>query len=158
MAPGSHAGCGEGGEPALKWYSVDPGSVHVGLCEWQDDRAVSARELTPDGYMSLLEGLVGGVNQAGLLVVEDFRVEPGRATALAGSTLMVVQLIGATRLACRLGGFDLVLQPNKILNPAKGMMRAAGWSSVSAGSGGHAADAERHGFYYLRLAGRTPGV
>ena len=122
MAPGSHAGCGEGGEPALKWYSVDPGSVHVGLCEWQDDRAVSARELTPDGYMSLLEGLVGGVDQAGLLVVED--AAQGVMSSYKGKALGTIGDFGCysfheTKNYSMGEGGAILFQDDRYLEPAE---------------------------------------
>jgi len=135
------------------WYSVDPGSVHTGVCTWDGVQVVESRELRPQEFTEwvsamIISALTGGGRPA-RIVAEEFRLEPARATALAGSTLGVVRQLGALELFCWLSSTPLVLQPNKVLNPAKGLARARGWAYHTRDGSEHARDAERHGLYFL---------
>ena len=132
--------------------AVDPGSKHVGVSLWQESTCVLAKEYTVEDTEAMLVDMVRGrVAPPDIFVVEEFRVEPARAAALAGSDLGVVQLIGMFRLTARLlePAVELVLQPNKVLRVAQGWMTVHGYRPTSRGSGPHALDAERHGYFYV---------
>ena len=135
------------------WYSVDPGSVHTGVCTWDGVDVVGSCELRPQEFTEwvgamVISALTGGERPV-RVVAEEFRLEPARAAALAGSTLGVVRQLGALGLFCWLSSTPLVLQSNKVLNPARGLARARGWVYHTLDGSEHARDAERHGLYFL---------
>lgn len=136
----------------MKMIAVDPGTVHVGISMWEESACVLAKEYTVEDTVNLMVDMIRGrIEVPDIMVVEEFRVEPARAAALGGSDLGVVQMIGMFRLTAKLLGAntDLVMQPNKVLRIAQGWMTIHGYRMQSRGSGPHAADAERHGYYYV---------
>ena len=73
------------------WYSVDPGSIHTGVCTWDGVEVVESRELRPQEFTEwvsamIIAALTGGGRPV-RIVAEEFRLEPARATALAVGAL-----------------------------------------------------------------------
>ena len=67
---------------------------------------------------------------------------------MAWSELRTVEVIGVLRERCRQDGTAFVLQPASIKKATEGQLRSRGIMLKSKGSGGHAKDAELHGWHY----------
>lgn len=93
--------------------------------------------------------------------LEEWRLYPEQADRHVGSDFPTVQLIGALKHAHRLGARKardegrteevLKMQPASVKEPTLAVLRKRGLQSVAvaAGAGGHAKDAETHGWAYL---------
>lgn len=145
----------------MKLLAIDPGGVHVGLAAFGDDGCQTAWELTPPtALLELRRQLMGGLD---VLVIEEFRLYPWLAQTLSYSDFPTVQLIGAMKMLWATGGGEvweevgadpvcqLVMQPATIKDPTRNVLRGRQIKSVAKTSkaGGHAADAELHGWHYL---------
>lgn len=143
--------------------AVDPGGVHVGMAEFGDDGCTRAWELTPaeaPGYVR--EAILDPRDPIDVLVIEEFRLYPWLAAQQTYSDFPTVQLIGALKLVWATGGGQwwgaeggelpiLAMQPATIKDPTRSVLRGRGIKSVAKKlkAGGHAADAELHGWHYI---------
>ena len=143
--------------------AVDPGGEHVGVAifargadsNWRCQRAA---EYTPADFEDWFSQEIT-YGEFRVVVVEEFRLYPDKARAQTGSTMPTAELIGVIKYVVRMFGGDtkLVLQPAAIKVPTRSLLREHGIKSVAKKlkAGGHAADAELHGWCYLLRA--TPG-
>lgn len=145
--------------------SIDPGGVHCGMAlfEEQDGEwtCVRAWEETPDGCTDqIVDWLTDGVTH---IVVEEFRLYPWVAEQQSFKTFPEVEVIGVIKWlvrACAEEGLDcqIVMQGAAIKEPATKILKSKKVPSRSKrdGAGGHAKDAELHGWYYIlkELGGR----
>lgn len=138
--------------------AIDPGDVHVGVAEFAGGQCVRAFEMAPDDVPAYVRGaleVMGGAPAPGALVIEEFRLYPWKAQQQAFSQMLTAELIGQIRLVWRWWGdplgVQLVLQPASIKKPTKAILAAKKVVSEAKRSraGGHAADAELHGYHYL---------
>lgn len=141
--------------------AIDPGGEHVGVAGFgygQDEGAVCIRaiELAPVDTEELIWAMC--VNSAiDALVIESWRLFPDMAPKLAGSDMPTSQLIGSLRFIARRFAVPVTLQDPVIKVPMAHLLRAAEipLRSVKEGKGGHAKDAELHGWRYLVSSGQT---
>jgi len=92
----------------------------------------------------------------GVVVVEEFRLYPAHAKAQAWSSFGTVEVIGVLKEWCRREGIPIVLQPASIKRPTTAILKSHGTTMMSRGNGGHAKDAELHGWHYI-LKQKTGG-
>lgn len=142
----------------MRFVAVDPGDVHVGWAVFTDDnrgtrdwgawRCESAEEITP---LDLLNRIISWSNpprpEFNFAVVEEFRPYPTTIKALIGSDLPTARMIGWIELACHTSGVVLHKQPAHILKATEEMTKRKLITLMSRGHGGHAKDAELHGWY-----------
>lgn len=146
-----------------KMLAIDPGGVHVGMAWFHDEACFHAEEMTPAGCIAevqrqLSQGLLD------VLVIEKFQLYPWMAQNQAFSEFPTVELIGALKLLWATCGGEvwdddpgdrrtalLVMQGANIKDPTRRILRAKGVKSVAKklGAGGHAADAELHGYHHV---------
>lgn len=93
--------------------AVDPGAPHCGVAIWHDLsgqwQCRQALELTPDEYQDRLRTYLER-SKLDRLAYEEYRLGSGREAAFQrGSTLGVVEVIGATKALCR--EFDIEPEP-----------------------------------------------
>lgn len=140
--------------------AIDPGGVHVGVAgfSYGDDPAVCVRaiELNPEQTEDMLWGMCAGA-ALDRLVIETWRLFPDMAPKLSGSDMPTSQLIGSLRWMARQHGIPVVMQEPTIKLPTISLLRAAmvPLRSVREHKGGHAKDAELHGWCWLVRARRT---
>jgi hypothetical protein len=133
--------------------AIDPGAEHCGVAVFVDGRCVMTTERRPtDLYDSL--GVWGSQHgssklQFDVMVVEDFKLDPKRMASLAHSRLETVKVIGVLEERCRRDGTTFVLQPASIKRATAAQAKRRLPKLTSKGSGGHAKDAELHGWHYL---------
>lgn len=163
----------------MRLIAIDPGDVHVGLAMFDDDnpedewRCRYAIEASPDKALDdfallLLEG------DLDFVIWEQFRLYADKAMEQTGSEMLTSQMIGVIRYLLRCterhrarypGGSSSCPLPNckqhrvvtareqpaDIKTPTLGLLRARGIQSKAkqAGTGGHALDAETHGWCFL---------
>ena len=135
--------------------AIDPGDVHVGWAEFEDGHCVLAVELTPEECIQELEQRMGELEA---VVVEEFRLYPWTAQTQTWSDFPTAQLIGVIKYLHRSVGqamqsgpeVELVMQQAAIKKPTTAQLKARGVKSKAkaAGAGGHALDAELHGYHY----------
>ena len=141
--------------------AIDPGSGHNGIAIFavmvgEDGVArLECRlttEHTPEGLFDSLGvwGAAHGNSKLGfdVMVVEKFVLYPEKAASLSWSTLGTVEVIGVLRERCRQDGTAFVMQPASIKKATEGQLKARGIVLKSRGSGGHAKDAELHGWHF----------
>jgi hypothetical protein len=145
--------------------AIDPGEKHCGVAVFvavmgEDGQPrLECRlttEHTPEGMLDSLKvwSALYGNSKLGfdVMVVEKFVLYPEKAASLAWSEMRTVEVIGVLRERCRCEGVPFVLQPASIKKATEGMLRSRGIALKSRGSGGHAKDAELHGWcYWLRI-------
>lgn len=139
-----------------RFAAIDPGDVHVGFATFVEYRGEYqceyAEEITPDELFrraSSTDWLVTATH----VVIEEFRVYPHTATALIGSDLPTTRMIGAMEYACHTQGVILLKQPAHIKKATEELLKHKHIGLVSRGHGGHAKDAELHGWYRVLEAG-----
>ena len=143
--------------------AIDPGGVHVGVAgfsyDGQDPPAgepaelpvcVRATELNP--YQT--QEMVWSMCKAGALhalVIESWRLFPQMAAKLVGSDMPTSQLIGSLVWMAKHYGVPVILQDPEIKIPTASLLnrRQIRLRSVREGRGGHAKDAELHGWHWL---------
>lgn len=130
--------------------AVDPGDVHCGWAVFGDEGCVAAGEYSPEELLDWL-----WTADVDVLVVEGFRLYPKGAGAQSWSSFRVVEVIGALGELARRRGIPVVVQPALVKKPTSSILRATGKRLLSRGKGGHAKDAEVHGWAYLM---KTNGV
>ena len=138
--------------------SVDPGGVHVGVAvwEWADSGWVCAIAIERSP-LEFERELVDALDRdmVGTIVVEDFRLDGGLASKLAGSRMETSKLIGVIEYLGRWASVPVVLQDRQIKTPTRSILRARKMKSRArlSKAGDHAFDAELHGHYYLAQQG-----
>ena len=138
--------------------AVDPGDVHCGVAVFVAGACRWTGEMGQDDLMDWL-GVGAALYAPGALawdaiVCESFKLYPGKASAQSWSTMATVEMIGKLREYCRhRPGTEFVLQPASIKKGSAARLRAHGVVLTSRGSGGHAKDAELHGWHYLEGVG-----
>lgn len=142
--------------PPKHLISIDPGGEHVGWARFEDGKLEIVCERTPNEaeeilwewaeHLPLLER-----TRDSLLVIEDFRLYPDKAKSLIGSGMPTSQLIGSLRFIARFYDIPVVLQPAAIKVPTEFQMKRRGivHAAVQRKQGGHAKDAETHGYHHL---------
>lgn len=132
----------------MSFVAIDPGEIHVGWAWFTPDHGeyscTEAEEITPD---QLLERLRGNQNYWEYVVIENFTVYPHTATALIGTDLATSRLIGRVEEICHTQGVALIKQPAHILRTTNELLKFKHIPLVSRGHGGHARDAELHGWF-----------
>lgn len=160
---------GSPGRPADPWsafdphcnvIAIDPGDVHVGMAEFEEGHCVQAWEETPAGALFYVaERLVA--NDFDALVIEEFRLYPWKAQQQAFSQMKTAELIGAFKLLWATNGQMIVTgtvpntiwyqQGAAIKKPIDKHLKARGVTMLADENkaGGHARDAELHGYHFL---------
>lgn len=154
-------------ERLRRFVAIDPGDVHCGVAYFEDQECRWATEFSPSGLLMLLEGArLGNLDDHGRyavpgvqgLVVERFQLYGDRMGAQVGSDMRTSQLIGALRLASDLGGLWMVQQQAALKTPTENLIRHRGIRRESLGEGGHARDAETHGYTFLWKTSQNPNT
>ena len=127
--------------------AIDPGARHCGWALFYDGSLADAGELSPDDMLTRARH-----RGASELVVEEFRLYPHTSCSLAYDPLKTVEVIGALRLIAQWRGAEFITQPAAIKRPAGAMVRRRGLPTLR--RGGHARDAQLHGYYRLLSTGR----
>lgn len=109
---------------------------------------LDVRETTPDACADYVAMAVGSLD---LLIIESFVLYPDKAKAQIGSDMPTSQLIGVLRYLARTRDVPVILQPAAIKDPTEFQMARKGIDhlAVAEQQGGHAKDAETHGYHYL---------
>lgn len=125
--------------------AVDPGDAHVGVAIWRPGNHTAALEHDADTWLPLFAAIAPHID---LVVVEEFRLYPGKAPALSWSPMKTAEMIGAMRWIAACNDLTLVLQGADIKIPTRRQCIARGiqWKSRRSG---HASDATLHLWYYL---------
>lgn len=140
--------------------SIDPGDTHCGMafwaqCVWTDTgwgwECVHTAEMTPAECLHTVRGVCES-RIVDAIIVEEFKLYPGKAEQQAFSQLQTSQLIGGIKATWGWYGnhTELVEQSASIKKPAKAIARAKKYRSTARRqkTGDHCVDAEVHGFYY----------
>lgn len=145
--------------------AVDPGDAHVGVAVFSKRECVWAGEMTPAGFLAWLRLRLDD-GTAAQVVVEEFRLYSWMAEKQSWSDFPTAQLIGAIKAAVAwFGGqvnevtgerirdkeVGVVMQPASIKKITRAQLEARGIKSQAKArkAGGHAADAELHGWHWL---------
>lgn len=146
--------------------AIDPGEHHNGVALFTiamdpetglpECECTFTTEHTPEGLFDNIKvwGAMKGNSKGAfdVMVVEAFRLYPEKMNSLAYSELRTVEVIGVLRERARQEGVAFVTQPASIKKATEGQLRSRGIKLKSKGSGGHAKDAELHGYHYwLRM-------
>jgi hypothetical protein len=127
--------------------AVDPGDAHVGMAIWSKTRGIQllrASEFDADKWLSLFAKLVENVD---IVVIEEFRLYPGKAKSQAWSPMATAEMIGAMKWIAHEAGKPVILQGADIKNPTRRQCKARGltWKHKSV----HASDAILHLQHYI---------
>lgn len=136
----------------LRVLSIDPGEVHCGMAEFLGLRCYHAYEVGPEECVDIVEQTL--IQESiDVLVYEKFQLYAKQAMELVGQELGTVKVIGVLEYLHRRHAkmTSLVAYPASNKKVIQGILRAKGISSEAKRSraGGHAMDAELHGYYYL---------
>ncbi len=162
----------------LRGLGIDPGGglnrqagedvAHCGWAEFEffdaEWNCVLATELDAEECADrFMTGMLEG--RWGWAAIEEWRLYAEQADRHVGSDFPTVQLIGALKLGARYGARKarsdgraepvLTMQPAAIKATTVALLRRRGIQSVAVadGAGGHAKDAETHGWYHLLQPG-----
>ena len=130
-------------------FAVDPGDKHVGIAEWNLNWGryeMRSWEIDADKAPAWIDRrLTSGVQT---LVIEEFKLYKGKATAQAGSNMLTSEMIGALKWIASVYNVPVVLQPAAIKVPTRAqcVARNLEWKDRRSN---HASDARLHAFYYL---------
>lgn len=131
--------------------AIDPGEVHVGVAWFSDHdyyaEEHSAAEIRPAELIRTLEQEV-----LDTVICEEFRLYPWKMKEQGFSQFKTIELIGVIKHICTKRHIDLIEQPANIKKPTDGILTTLSKNAVfpSHRHGGHARDAELHGWYYFR--------
>lgn len=133
-------------DPDFRWFSIDPGDVHVGWCEWFGSELVDLREMSPDETILHARPI-----EDSLFVIETYALYPHKAQLQQGSLMQTSQLIGALRTMAYFHGCRVRMQPAAWKQPMLGALRrrSTTLSAKKAGMSIHVQDAELHGRIFL---------
>jgi hypothetical protein len=146
--------------------AIDPGEIHVGVALFLGERCYDTYEVDPPELYRRLEAwLASGAMD--VLVVELFQLYEDKAMAQVGSEFGTCECIGVIKyLWGRWGavgkegeGPELVVQPAGIKEATTRVLRAKKVVSLarSRRAGGHAFDAELHGYHYVMRQRQSRG-
>jgi hypothetical protein len=136
--------------------AIDPGGEHCGVAIFVDGMCRATFEKDPASLYDSLrvwEALYLNAHEFPVMVVEEFKLYPGKATAQSWSTMPTAEVIGVLRERCRHSKTEFVTQPASIKKATRALVQRRGIALI--GTGGHARDAELHGWHYL-LGRRKP--
>jgi len=132
-------------------FAIDPGEVHCGTATFVGKDCFEVQEFSPARLFLELESLLR-TDMLDVVVMEEFRLYPGKANEQSFSQIKTVEVIGVIRyLVARWSGALLVQQPALIKKPTRARMKALGIGNraVTERKGGHCADAVLHGQHYI---------
>lgn len=144
----------------MRILAIDPGGVHVGMATFEDGGCTRAWEEAPANSLDYVRRALAA-GEVDVLIIEEFRLYPWLAQTMSYSDFPTVQLIGAIKFlwaTCGATVFDgekttceLVMQAATIKDPTRNVLRGRGIKSQAKKSkaGGHAADAELHGWHWM---------
>lgn len=137
----------------MRVIAVDPGDKHVGVASWSDTGDREARTLSADEAVDHVRRLleVGDEGEV-VLVIEEFRLYPGKDKPQAYSQMETSEMIGALKYIARELGVEVVEQGAYIKNPTRRQLQARG--IVQVGDTVHAKDAELHLIHYCLKEGK----
>ncbi len=144
---------GSSPEKEARIVAIDPGEIHVGVALFLGDKCYEAYEVTPDELFKRLETWLEG-DAIDVLVVESFQLYEDKAMDQVGSEMGTCECIGVIKyLHSRLAGpgVTLVMQPAGIKEATASILRRKKRVSLakSRRAGGHAFDAELHGWKWI---------
>lgn len=139
----------------MKFVAIDPGDIHVGWAEFEKTSVApgwicfKVEELTPNEALERLWRCRAGTWS--VFVVEGFWLQPDEAPKLVGQQMLTSQMIGAIQWIGHVKNTRVVLQRNVVKKPTNSLMhrRGIGSFAIHQGAGGHAKDAETHGWHYI---------
>jgi hypothetical protein len=138
----------------VKWISVDPGAVHVGLAQWDGEELMHASEVSP---VTLLAWLAYSWEEVELVVIEAYTLlSPRFGRGTAKHSALTLELIGKVKGICMVRQVDVVEQQPAVRHVA---MRSRWWRELEGKpANDHARSAIAHGIYWLRFKemSRTP--
>lgn len=144
------------GTQMYETLAIDPGAEHCGMVFGAHSRLntsiIKVWEERPRGCHEWVCGWLQEAREGDSLVVEEFRLYPGKAAQQSWSKLETVEVIGVLRYLWERYGQDKgvawVEQGANIKKPIQRILRAKGVASVAKAerAGGHCFDAELH-FY-----------
>ena len=150
----------DGIDTMMRVLAIDPGDAHVGMAEFEEGRCVQAWEENPAQSLYYAQSMMREY-RIDALVIESFELYPWKAQQQAFSQLRTCQLIGAFKLLFVSNGtmeitgqhppFLWYQQKATIKKPIAAKLKARGIPLLAdeSGSGGHARDAEWHGYHFL---------
>lgn len=132
--------------------AIDPGEVHCGVALFEKRKCYAAYEMAPHELLAAVERwLQEGCVQA--MVVEEFRLYASKAATQVGSQIKTVEVIGVLRWLWAKHGEGVIWreQGASIKKPTQAILAAKKVRSTAKQekAGGHALDAELHGWHYL---------
>ena len=150
----------------LRLVAVDPGGEHVGVAVFGKSTrkgnwvSLWAGEMKPEEFEDWLsEHMVhSGID---VLVVESWRLQADKAMEQTGSEMETSQLIGSikyihrhmknTKVRWPAPEVELHMQSPSIKKPTQSMLKNRKIASIAKRlkAGGHALDAELHGYYHI---------
>src|ERR1017187_2812754 len=102
--------------------AVDPGDAHVGVAIWRN-RKVCAAEYAADMCLGKFSHLI---LQLDVVVVEEFRLYPGKASAQSWSPMATAEMIGAMKWIASCAGVPITLQSAAVKIPTRQQCKARG--------------------------------
>ena len=131
----------------MRFASFDPGDVHVGVALFEKGECTYCKEHTPT---SSLEWLTARLKEGlDYVVIERFQLYPNKASAQHGSDMLTSQLIGAMRLLSCQHGTPVIQQQAALKKPTENLIIRRAIERRSNNEGGHARDAETHGYAFI---------
>lgn len=123
----------------MRLLGVDPGAVHVGVSEWEDQTCVAAYELTPQTMAVRIHD--GFTHDFDVLCAEDYFSQGGFGSAQSGrdTTMLLGYLTWDYVMST---GRHVRLTQRGARSGALKRLQAVGYPFVGAGRGDHARDAE----------------
>lgn len=140
----------------MRRVAIDPGDIHVGVAVFVGANCIEAYEVEPAEILVRMERWM--VTEAlDEVIVEAFRLYPWMAKNQGFSEFLTPQLIGAIKyVVARFGNMQVIEQPATVKKPVQAQLKASGIKSVAKANkaGGHAFDAELHGWARVRGFGQ----
>lgn len=132
--------------------AIDPGDVHCGMALFNEGKCLDAWKMKPVECERFVQSALRE-QEIQALVVEEFRLYPWESDAQAWSQFLTVEVIGVLRWLWLTEGTNCIWkeQGANIKKPSRGILRMRKIKSMAKakGAGGHALDAELHGYHFL---------
>lgn len=133
--------------------AIDPGDAHVGMALFHDGVCGWVDELEPWSCLLLLrDNLLD--QQLDVIVIESFQLYADKAMQQTGSSMPTAELIGGIKATVAWFGpeVQIEMQPATIKRPTLRIMKGRKYKrrALVEKAGGHASDAELHGYYYTQ--------
>lgn len=134
--------------------AIDPGEIHCGVAEFRFKQCTWASEMTPDLLYASMRRRArerGYRRTYELVVIEEFRLYPWVMQQQGFSRIETVEVIGILKYLCGRWHVPVVMQGASVKKITEGQLRARGVTlrSVTERKGGHAKDAELHGWHWI---------